>query len=75
MQKKELQILLGKQIKIVREAKNMSRIDLAAAVEKDIQSIQRLESGNINPSFYYLHEIARGLNVTVSELLQFDEQI
>ncbi|NIJ55671.1 helix-turn-helix domain-containing protein [Dyadobacter arcticus] len=34
------------------------------------QSIQRLEAGKVNPSFFYLHEIATGLGVTMQDITQ-----
>lgn len=47
----------------------MSQAKLANTIGKDQQSIQRLESGRINPSYFYLNEIALGLEVEVSEIL------
>ncbi len=34
------------------------------------QSIQRLEKGNVNPTFYYLKEIAEGLEVEIEEIVK-----
>jgi putative transcriptional regulator len=61
---------LGKRIREIRKEKGITQAQLAASVEKDQQSIQRLEVGNINPSFYYLCEIAAGLEIKVEELLK-----
>jgi putative transcriptional regulator len=41
---------------------------LANSIGKDQQSIQRLEAGKINPSFYYLFEISKGLEIELDEL-------
>ena len=72
MQKKDLQKILGNHIRKIREKKGLSQSDLANVVGKDQQSVHRLESGNINPSFYYLFEISKGLGVSVKELLDFE---
>ena len=71
MKKEDLQKLLGSHIRKIREKKSLSQKDLANAIGKDQQSIQRIETGNINPSFYYLFEISKGMNVTLKELLDF----
>ena len=62
---------LGKRIKTLRKAKGYSQTQLAHLVDKDQQSIQRLEAGNINPSYIYLLEIAKGLDIDLSELIKF----
>lgn len=70
MDKEELLKKLGQKIREIRKQKNMSQKDLAHAVNKDQQSVQRLETGNINPSYYYLTEIATGLGIEIKELIQ-----
>ncbi len=60
--------LLGKRIKELRTARKMTQIDLGAAINKDQQSIQRLEAGKINPSYIYLLEVCLGLGVSFSDL-------
>ena len=60
---------LGERIRTVRKEKGMSQVKLAHSIGKDQQSIQRLEAGNINPTYVYLYEIAEGLNVRVDTLL------
>lgn len=61
---------LGLRIKELRKMKNITQEELAHAIDKDQQSIQRLETGNINPSFLYLQQIAKGLDVSLSEIFQ-----
>ncbi|MES2591298.1 MAG: helix-turn-helix transcriptional regulator [Bacteroidota bacterium] len=60
---------LGSKIRLVRKDKNITQVELANSIGKDQQSIQRLESGKINPSYYYLLEVAEGLGVSIEELL------
>ena len=40
-------------------------------MDKDQQSLQRVESGNVSPSLYYLFQLADGLGVSIQELLSF----
>jgi transcriptional regulator with XRE-family HTH domain len=71
---KEKNILLkklGENICRIRKAKGLTQVELASMVNKDQQSIQRLEKGNINPSFYYLNEISKGLEIDLKELFDF----
>ena len=66
--KSEALISLGSRIKAIRKEKGMSQLDLAVSVNKDYQSIQRLEGGAINPSYFYLLEICEGLRIKLSDL-------
>ena len=59
---------LGATIRDIRKRKGITQKQLAHSIGKDQQSIQRLEAGNVNPSYYYLLEIATGLEIQVSEL-------
>lgn len=68
MEKEVLLKKLGDRIREIRKEKGITQVQLAHSIGKDQQSVQRLEAGNINPSFYYLHEIAQGLNVSLEEL-------
>lgn len=60
---------LGEKILLCRKHKGMTQLDLAAKVKKDQQSIQRLEKGRVNPSYFYLLEIAEGLEIELKDLL------
>lgn len=70
MQKEEAIIKLGARIRDLRKEKDMTQLQLAHAVGKDQQSIQRLEAGNMNPTFFYLTEIATGLGVQIEDLVK-----
>ena len=63
---------LGQRIKKLRIEKGLSQAKLAVSINKDQQSIFKVESGQFNPSYVYLLELAKGLNITISELLDFD---
>lgn len=60
---------LGIKIRDTRIAKGLTQAQLAHTINKDQQSVQRLETGNINPSFYYLVEVAKGLDVNLAEIV------
>ncbi len=70
MEKEAELIKLGKHIRNVRKEKGMTQVQLAHALGKDQQSIQRLEAGNINPTVFYLVEIAEGLGLTLATLFK-----
>ncbi len=64
-------ILLGQRVKSLRESKNLTLKELAYSIGKEPQSIHRLEVGQINPSYLYLMQISKGLEIDISELLKF----
>lgn len=67
---KELNLkILGNKVRNARTDKGFSQAQLAHGIGKDQQSINRLERGNINPSYIYLLEVCEGLGITLSELL------
>ncbi|WP_199119211.1 helix-turn-helix domain-containing protein [Pedobacter sp. ASV28] len=71
MEKKDVILKrLGERIRQIRKEKGITQKDLAYSIDKDQQSIQRLEKGNVNPSLYYLCEIADGLGVEINKLLE-----
>lgn len=70
MDKSELK-RLGVRIKELRTARGLSQAKLGVLILKDQQSIHKVESGEFNPTYLYLLEISKGLNITISELLDF----
>ena len=70
MEKDALLKTLGEKIRSVRKEKNMTQAQLAHAIGKDQQSIQRLEAGMINPSYLYLREISVGLESTLEDIFK-----
>ena len=71
MKKEEFLKKLGKNVIKIRTKKGWSQSDLARNCDKERQSIERLENGKINPSAYYLMQIADGLSVPLKELFDF----
>jgi transcriptional regulator with XRE-family HTH domain len=67
--KKEL-IKLGERVKAIRDGKGMSLEDVAKKIGKDRQSIHKLEKGDFNPTYIYLQNICKGLDIEMTELLR-----
>ncbi len=64
---------LGKNIARLREENGISQTELALRCDKDRQSLNRLEKGRINPSIFYLLEIATELKLPIKDLMDFEE--
>ena len=60
---------LGERIRLLRKLKGITQEQLAYSINKDQQSIQRLEKGKVNPTYFYLLQIAEGLGVTLEEFV------
>jgi putative transcriptional regulator len=67
MEKKADLVALGKRIKEIRLSKKLTQFELASMLGKDHSSIARMESGRINPSYLYLLEIAKGLEIDIKD--------
>lgn len=62
---------LGQRIIQLRTKKGWTQADLARAVEKSPQAIEKIENGRVNPTAYTLFEIAEALKVPLTELVNF----
>lgn len=69
-QQEKLLKKLGERVKAIRQEKGLTLQELAHSVDKDRQSISRLEMGKVNPSYLYLTEVCKGLGIELSELVQ-----
>jgi putative transcriptional regulator len=69
MDKYELQKKIGKHIVELRISKGWSQSDLARALNKDRQTIEKIENYKVNPTIFTLYEIANALEISLSELL------
>lgn len=61
----------GTHVKNLRLNKNMTQVEVSARMDRDQQSLQRIESGKVNPSLLYLLDLAEALDVSISELVGF----
>lgn len=68
MDKSELNKKIGRRIVALRLQKGWSQSDLARAVDKDRQAIEKLENGRVNPTLFSLYEIAVALELPLSSI-------
>lgn len=73
MNKEQELKLLGQCIRRRRKELGLSQAQLGYRVDKDQQSIHKVEVGQFNPSYIYLLEIAKGLEISLSDLLRQEE--
>ena len=71
-EKNILQKQFGTHVKKIRVSKGLTQVEVSSKMNKDQQSLQRVESGNVSPSLYYLFQLSEGLQVDIKELLDFD---
>ena len=69
MEKKTLQIKIGKRIIELRTKKGWTQSDLARACGKDRQAIEKLENGKVNATVFSLHEVADALEVNLGKIV------
>lgn len=74
MEKVDLLGLLGKRIKELRLERGMSQVDLVAKMQGNIDTtnISRIEAGRTNPTIYSLYRLSEALEISMSELVNFD---
>lgn len=65
--------LLGDRVEKVRKAKGFTQVQIAEKLGTEHAQIGRLERGLTNASVIVLRRIATELGITVSELLNFEE--
>lgn len=73
MDKKNLQIKIGKRIKLLRENNNISQQELAFLCDFEKSNMSRIEAGNTNPTIYTIYKIAKALDDSLSFLLNIHE--
>ena len=59
---------IGLRIKEARKAVKLSQTELATQLEKTLRTVQKYESGEIEPSIATINSIAKILNVSPAEL-------
>ena len=74
MTKKELsaeQVKFGDNLKAIRESKEMSLLNVSYNCSLDDSHISKIEQGKFNVTLGTILELARGLGVRPSELLNY----
>jgi transcriptional regulator with XRE-family HTH domain len=64
---------LGLRIRTIRKSKGFSQLDIGVAMDNYAEQVGRIERGQINVTICTLKNIAHSLDITLSELLNFDE--
>ena len=62
---------MGERIKKARKAAKLNQTELASKLNKTMRTVQKYESGEIEPSIAMIHEIAKVLNVNPTELIGY----
>ena len=77
MEKSDLLKNVGKRIQELRISKGLTQVDLVGKIEGEIDTtnISRMESGRTNPTIFTLYRIAKALDVSLIELLNFKTEI
>jgi len=70
--KEILQKSFGIHVKKIRIEKQLTQVEVSSNMNKDQQSLQRLESGNVSPSLFYLFQLSEALGVSLPELMKFE---
>lgn len=68
---KKYLICFGKNLKIIRESKNISQVELAIDCDFDVSVISRIERGVVNTSVDNLKKIADALTISPKNLFDF----
>lgn len=63
---------LGSRLKSIRVEKGLTLKELGYRVDKDPQSISRVEMGDINPTYLYLLKLCEGLEISLNDLFDID---
>jgi transcriptional regulator with XRE-family HTH domain len=71
--KSDFLMSLGSNLRSIRESKGFTQEQLANELAVEISQISRIERGVINTSITTLYAISKVLNVSITELFDFDE--
>lgn len=63
---------IGMRIVQLREEQNLKQIDLAIAINVEDSALRRIETGRTNPTIKSLMRIAKGLNIELIDLFDFE---
>lgn len=67
-------IEIGNRIKVARRSAHLSQTELANKLEKTLRTVQKYESGEIEPSIATINDIAKALSVSPAELIGYHKQ-
>lgn len=67
--------MIASMIKDGRTAKGLTQKELAEQTSISHRSIQRIESGKVNPRFYTLKKLSEHLDLSLDQLIQQSEEL
>jgi transcriptional regulator with XRE-family HTH domain len=62
---------LGNRIATIRKEKHITQVELSYRCDIEKTNMRRIEAGNTNPTVLMLKKIAAGLELPLTELLDF----
>lgn len=65
--------MLGEKIKLYRESKNMTQVEIAESLGVKPATVSKYESGTLEPNIESLKKLAEIFNVSVDELIKEDD--
>jgi len=68
---KKLLIAFGNHLREIRKSKELSLEDLCYEAEMELSQIYRIEKGKVNPTLSTLAALAKALDISLKELLDF----
>lgn len=68
----KLLLKLGSNLRVIRLSKGLSQEELSYKSDLDISQIGRIERGKVNTSVLILHKIASALEVSIKEIVDFE---
>jgi transcriptional regulator with XRE-family HTH domain len=68
---KKMLIQFGSHLRKLRQQKNLSLEALANEADVEISQVYRMEKGLINPTLSSLTVVAKALNISLQELVEF----
>jgi transcriptional regulator with XRE-family HTH domain len=66
--------VFGSHVRRLRTGKKMTQMDLSVAANLDRRTVQRIENGDVSPSFDILVGLALGLEIPLRELMDVEIQ-
>jgi transcriptional regulator with XRE-family HTH domain len=65
---------LGNAVRRLREKRELTQEDLAEAAGITVRTLSQLETGNANPTWATVGDIARALGVSIADLAKLSER-
>lgn len=69
MTQKDLLIIFGNRLRKIRLSKDISQTELATICKFEKSTLSKIESGQVNISYYTLYRISVGLEVSICKLI------